>query len=455
MRFDTRLLLAAASIAFVATPAWAQATRTWVSGVGDDVNPCSRTAPCKTFAGAIGKTAAGGEINCIDAGGYGSVTINKSMSIVCDQTEGGILHSGANGILVNIGANDVVYIRGVEFNGGVGNTLAGIRIISGGTVILEDVLFRNNANAIQFVPTGAAKLTVIDATISNSSAAGIQLAPAVPLGTVSSVTLRQVRVVANGNATASTGGGILVDSKSALNFAMSKSAVSGNLVYGIRFTPGGAVDAAIEDSTIDNNGANGIEVLAASSGVGNGANLAVTSSEIAGNGAIGIQFTPSAGSTLALLDTSVANNGVGSTGGGINVQPANGGANIITLKTTRVVSNANSGLNIVSTAGTVSGSVDNSTFNANGSYGVQVSSASNSTRLLITNSTIAYNKLTGVLSTGANLVTGLGNTSVTGNQNGISSTGQNPGMGILSFKNNYLSNNPSGDGSFNGQINQQ
>ena len=40
----------------VATMAQAQATRTWVSGVGDDVNPCSRTAPCKTFAGAISKT---------------------------------------------------------------------------------------------------------------------------------------------------------------------------------------------------------------------------------------------------------------------------------------------------------------------------------------------------------------------------------------------------------------
>jgi len=36
------------------------------SGVGDDANPCSRTAPCKTFAGAISKTAAAGEINCLD-----------------------------------------------------------------------------------------------------------------------------------------------------------------------------------------------------------------------------------------------------------------------------------------------------------------------------------------------------------------------------------------------------
>ena len=66
----------------------AQATRTWVSGVGDDVNPCSRTAPCKTFAGAISKTATGGEINCLDPGGFGAVTITKSIQILCEYRHG-------------------------------------------------------------------------------------------------------------------------------------------------------------------------------------------------------------------------------------------------------------------------------------------------------------------------------------------------------------------------------
>src|SRR5512133_1207923 len=72
----------------------AQATRTWVSGVGDDVNPYSRTAPCKTFAGAISKTAAGGEINIIDPGGFGAVTITKSITIRSDHIEAGVLVSG-------------------------------------------------------------------------------------------------------------------------------------------------------------------------------------------------------------------------------------------------------------------------------------------------------------------------------------------------------------------------
>ena len=80
-------------------PASAQATRTWVSGVGDDVNPCSRTAPCKTFAGAISKTAPGGEINCLDPAGFGAVTITKSITIECTGTLGGILASSTTGVI--------------------------------------------------------------------------------------------------------------------------------------------------------------------------------------------------------------------------------------------------------------------------------------------------------------------------------------------------------------------
>ena len=80
-----------------ASPAQAQATRTWVSGVGDDANPCSRTAPCKTFAGAISKTAAAGEINCIDPGGFGAVTITKSITIDCSEVFASVLVSGTNG----------------------------------------------------------------------------------------------------------------------------------------------------------------------------------------------------------------------------------------------------------------------------------------------------------------------------------------------------------------------
>src|SRR5215210_7039592 len=107
-----RLMLNALAVFVVclacSTLAQAQATRTWVSGVGDDANPCSRTAPCKTFAGAISKTAAGGEISVLDPGGFGAVNITKAITINGEGTLASILFSGTNGIIVNAGANDIV-----------------------------------------------------------------------------------------------------------------------------------------------------------------------------------------------------------------------------------------------------------------------------------------------------------------------------------------------------------
>lgn len=145
----------------------AQATRTWVSGVGDDVNPCSRTAPCKTFAGAISKTATNGEINCLDPGGYGAVTITKSITIDCEDTQGSILAAGTNGIIVNItAATDTkkhVRIRGLSING-VSNTTAvsGIRVLAGNILTVEDTVidgFQNHGISVE-TTSGTPKITV-------------------------------------------------------------------------------------------------------------------------------------------------------------------------------------------------------------------------------------------------------------------------------------------------------
>ena len=112
-------------------PVGAQATRTWVSGVGDDANPCSRTAPCKTFAGAISKTAAAGEINVLDPGGFGGVTITKSITISSESFEAGVLVSGTNAIVINAAAADIVILRGLDIEG-LGTGLSGIRWLGGG-----------------------------------------------------------------------------------------------------------------------------------------------------------------------------------------------------------------------------------------------------------------------------------------------------------------------------------
>src|SRR6476469_5011932 len=121
-----------------ATPAAAQATRTWVSGVGDDANPCSRTAPCKTFAGAISKTATGGEINVLDPGGFGAVTITKSISITAIGMEGGVLVSGTNGIVVNVpNATDTVLLEGLDIEG-IGTGLNGVNIVTSGKTTIRN-----------------------------------------------------------------------------------------------------------------------------------------------------------------------------------------------------------------------------------------------------------------------------------------------------------------------------
>ena len=166
------------------TLAQAQATRTWVSGVGDDANPCSRTAPCKTFAGAISKTAAGGEINALDPGGFGGVTITKAITIDGGGVLAGVLVSGTNAIVVNAGATDRVVLRNLTIDG-LGTGLSGIQFQAGKSLHVEDcTIFGFTTAGINVV--GAGDVFVNHTTVRNISgtlpAAGIALAP--PTGIV-------------------------------------------------------------------------------------------------------------------------------------------------------------------------------------------------------------------------------------------------------------------------------
>jgi hypothetical protein len=148
----------------VPSSAFGQATRTWVSGVGDDANPCSRTAPCKTFAGAISKTAANGEINCIDPGGFGGVTIGKALAIKCRYTEGGVLVAGTNAIVVNAANGDKVTIDGLDINGvqpvGAPTSLSGVKVLNAGRVNVLHSEIYNFQVGVAVVPTPASVNTV-------------------------------------------------------------------------------------------------------------------------------------------------------------------------------------------------------------------------------------------------------------------------------------------------------
>ena len=161
--------------------AQAQATRTWVSGVGDDANPCSRTAPCKTFAGAISKTAPCGEISVLDPGGFGAVTITKSITINGDGTLAGILAALTNGVIVSAGVNDVVILRNISINGACSG-LNGIRYLTGRSLRVENCTiygFTTHGIDVNHSTTDATKpgeLTVENTSITNINTVGIRVA---------------------------------------------------------------------------------------------------------------------------------------------------------------------------------------------------------------------------------------------------------------------------------------
>lgn len=177
-----KFLSTAALVVGFTTIAHAQATRTWVSGVGDDVNPCSRTAPCKTFAGAISKTATGGEISVLDPGGYGTLTVTKAITVDggsgCGW--GSTLFSSVNGFIINITTNlttDKVILRNLSING-AGTTLGvdGIRFLDGASLTVENVrIFNFSGDGIEVNQSQASNMFLKDVKITHG-AVGIKVA---------------------------------------------------------------------------------------------------------------------------------------------------------------------------------------------------------------------------------------------------------------------------------------
>jgi nitrous oxidase accessory protein NosD len=248
-----------------AAPAAAQATRTWVSGVGDDANPCSRTAPCKTFAGAISKTAAGGEINCIDQGAYGAVTITKSIALVCVGVTAGVLHSSTNGVVINAAATDDIFIKGLDINGSPPTSpgLNGIRFLAGASLTVEDTLIRGSTGAspngygILFAPSGAAKLVVKNSILSKHGTAGTGGGILIqPTGTGSALVQLDNVSIAN-----TAGVGVRADATgntgtTGISVQLSNVQLVGNSVGLFLFAPAGntaPIKAMVVGSTISNN----------------------------------------------------------------------------------------------------------------------------------------------------------------------------------------------------------
>lgn len=237
------------------------ATRTWISGVGDDANPCSRTAPCKTFAGAISKTAAHGEIDALDPGGFGTVTITKSITLDGGKGSGwaSILASGTNGIIINAGANDTVTLRHLSING-AGTGVCGIRILAAKAVFVEHCeIFGFKAAAgtdagrgIRDARTAGGTLHVTNTTIRDNRQTGIVILPATG-STRITATIDNVWLQGNGNAGAlGTGnGGLAVHSGSLTT--ISNSIVTGNTVGISVEQAAGVTECNIESCVIAHN----------------------------------------------------------------------------------------------------------------------------------------------------------------------------------------------------------
>ena len=267
----------------------AQAARSWVSGAGDDANNCGRTAPCKTFGGAIAKTADGGIVNCLDSSGFGFVTITKSITIDCGGIFGGITAANTTGVNVNA-AGVVVTLRNLSIDG-VGTGLIGVNFVNGSALHIENCKiwgFRaGSAVGINFAPPAGvtSELYVSDSAVTDSGNTGTNGGIVIrPVGTASAkVMLERVQVKNNTS-------GIRVDSTAqtanGISASVSDSVSAGNTNEGIAaIAPTIAINLMLDRVRIVHNGTGLLSSAAP-------AKIRVGSSTITGN-QVGISTTGS------------------------------------------------------------------------------------------------------------------------------------------------------------------
>ena len=307
-RLTIKLLVIATFLLAFASLAQAQATRTWVSGVGDDVNPCSRTAPCKTFAGAISKTASGGEIDALDPGGFGAVTLTKS--IIIDGTNGAgfgsILHSGTNGVNVNDSATATpgtikVTLRNLSING-AGTTLGtnGINFTSGKELIVENVTIDNDSSnginiSLNQAISGNQRAYLRNVTIARVTGSGVRAVNTAGSSGIN-VTTENVRVTQSG-----TGFSVGQNAK-----VIIKDCTFSNNTQGVDILAS-AFGAEIESSLIHSNTQNGIRAGAGSTRIAN--------NYITNNVTAGVSLT--GGTVSSYGDNKIDGNGTDVLGGAL------------------------------------------------------------------------------------------------------------------------------------------
>jgi hypothetical protein len=362
------LLLAFAGL--TAHDASAQASRTWVSGIGDDLNVCSRTAPCKTFAGAISKTAAGGEIDALDSGGFGAVTITKAITIDGSGNIASALNSSLNGININAGANDDVVIRGLSIQAPRNASAPpacpypagqnGINVILARSVSVEDTVIANQLTGVRIVPTAqAVPVTLANVAIRNTCVAGVDVAPS---GAGSSNVILQDGRIQGSQATTlpSDGVGLRVGAQG--HAFVIRSTIFNNTI-GIQPLSGGLIDF-YTDSQLVGNGTDGTPTATPGpsyAGPTGPSGATGPSGSPGANGQAGAQGSAGAAAyklVLALLDPSLT----GTSGKKVTldyIATVNGNATLAVLKGSKTVAtikdNAKAGRNGVAWNGKIKG----------------------------------------------------------------------------------------------------
>jgi hypothetical protein len=299
LRYLFILTLCAFSAVLVAD---AQATRTWVSGVGDDANPCSRTAPCKTFAGAISKTATGGEIDALDPGGFGAITITKSITF-----DGGggqvasILVAGTDGIDVNAPAGSVVNLRNLRIQGLVGNGgssgLNGINFTAGSVLHIEKcAIYGFSQNGINVNIGSGAQVFIDDTTSQDNTMTGLTVA-----GTTGG-TAGEVHVSISNSHFSNNGVGVVAGDSSSMTIRTSDA--TGNLVAGFESYANTYASAM---SIADSMAANNVGVGVAAGGGSAATKVRVSNVSVFSNG---VGFQAGTGGTIQSFGNN-ANTGTG------------------------------------------------------------------------------------------------------------------------------------------------
>ena len=246
----------------------AATNRTWVAPSGDDNNACSNANPCKTFTGALAKTNAGGEIVVKESGGFGAVTINKSITIDGAGKYAGIqTSSGANyGVVIQAGNTDVIVLRGLTIKGlGVG----AIGIVADGGVLHVENCAISDFTAFGIWGVASMTLFVHDTVISEC---GLD---AIIMDGGGSAVIEHSRLVDSGNGISLSAGGLVT---------VRSTVASGNRTFGFS-TFGGTLN--LENCVASSNGTG---VIAELDG-GSGPTIVVISNSVVTNNQTGLLQT--------------------------------------------------------------------------------------------------------------------------------------------------------------------